>query len=73
MVAANVPILSIARSVDARAASDRAYLRDLAAALESADIEGAIADAPEGSGSIRISVTLRREITARLRSIAGAA
>lgn len=52
-------------------ARDAKYLLDLAEALESAPIEGATTDDPQGSQTIRMSTTWARETASRLREICG--
>lgn len=51
--------------------SDRAYLLELAQALDDARRMGGERDVPEGVRYIQISDTLARQIAARLREIGG--
>ncbi|GCL71786.1 hypothetical protein PN4B1_16910 [Paenibacillus naphthalenovorans] len=50
---------------------DENYLIELSDALKSTEIEGNYTDNPEGSGWIRISATLAKEISERLDKIVG--
>lgn len=49
---------------------DKQYLLNISKALDEAEREGNVDDSPEGSGFIKISDTLAREISNRIRSIA---
>lgn len=51
--------------------ADKGYLIDLADALDDTVREGADVDEPEGARWITFSDTLARQISARLRAIAG--